>query len=204
MAVIPQQLLDEINALKAEGDYDAALKKVNNLLVRDPSNEEALFQVADIEYRRGEIGKAEKPIDFLLHSNEKDPMWWYIKGVLEMEKTNRWVAKKHLLKALDLIENDNPEILRCYGLCEYWSGNREKWFGHIIKALEANENDAEVILNLIELSLLEKKFGQAKKYVKYFHKHKQNLQIFDRTVEYYEEKVSIFEEFLEWSDSLLK
>lgn len=55
MSVIPQQLLEEIDGLKAAGEYDEALKKVNSMLVRDPSNEEALFQVADIEYRRGEI-----------------------------------------------------------------------------------------------------------------------------------------------------
>lgn len=110
-----------------------------------------------------------------------------------MEKTNRTVAKKHLLKALELIEIDNPEILRCYGLCEYRSGNREKGFTYLLKALEANKADAEVILNLIELSLLEKKYNQAKKYIAYFHDHKSELQIFDRTVAYYEEKIEIFE-----------
>jgi len=199
MAVIPQELLSEIDALKSVWKYDDALRKVNNLLVRDPSNQEALFQVADIEYRRGEIGKAEKPIDFLLHNRDKDPMAWYIKWVLEMEKTNRKEAKKYLQKALKLLEIENPEIMRCYGLCEYRSGNREKWINCLQKALEINETDAEVILNLIELSLLEKKINLAKKYIKYYHKNRDRLHVFDRSVSYYDEKVAIFEEFLQGS-----
>jgi len=50
----------------------------------------------------------------------------YVKGVLEMEKNNRKAAKKYLQMALSLTDYDNHEIMRCYGLCEYWYGNREK------------------------------------------------------------------------------
>jgi hypothetical protein len=58
------------------------------VLSQDPKNKEALYQVADIQYRKGEISKAEKPINFLLHDYERDPMGYYIKGVLEMEKSS--------------------------------------------------------------------------------------------------------------------
>jgi len=43
-----------------------------------------------------------------------------------MEKNNRLEAKKYLQRALVLTEAKNHEIVRCYGLCEYWYGNREK------------------------------------------------------------------------------
>jgi DNA-binding SARP family transcriptional activator len=76
---IPHIVLEEIEQLKSEGEYDKALRKVNGLLSRDPTNREALYQVADIEYRRGEITKAEKPVDFLLQSQSDDAMGWYIK-----------------------------------------------------------------------------------------------------------------------------
>ena len=202
MSIIPKQIIDEIDTLKAEWRYEEALKKVNNLLVHDPSNDEALFQVADIEYRRWEIWKAEKPIDFLLHRKDKDPMAWYIKWVLEMEKTNRKLAKKHLKKALSFIESENPEIVRCYWLCEYRSWNREKGFACLQRALEINKNDAEVILNLIEVSLLEKKKWLAKRYIQYYYDHKDDIQVFDRAISYYNEKVKIFEEFLKWSNKI--
>lgn len=189
-------MLEEIEALKQQGKYDEALSRVNSLLVRDPKNKEALYQVADIEYRRWEILKAEKPVDFLLDSYDEDAMWWYIKGVLEMEKTQRSIAKKYFKKAISMLEGDNPEILRCYWLCEYRSWNREQWITYLIKSYKINEFDAEVILNLIEISILEKKSTQAKKYIKHYHEHREKLNCFDRELSYYDEKVDLFEKFL--------
>ncbi len=196
MATIPNILLEEIEQLKAKWLYDKALKKVNGLLVRDPTNREALFQVADIEYRKGEISKAEKPVDFLIKSNEKDPMSRYIKWVLEMEKTNRSEAKMNFKKALDMLDQDNPEIMRCYGLCEYWSGNREEWMTFLMESHQVNALDAEVILNIIEISILEQDSKTALEYVEYYRKHKDKLQCFDRDIKYYEDKIVLFEEFL--------
>jgi hypothetical protein len=43
-----------------------------------------------------------------------------------MEKNNRKEAKTFLQKALILTHAENHEIIRCYGLCEYRYGNREK------------------------------------------------------------------------------
>jgi hypothetical protein len=53
-------------------------------------------------------------------------MSYYIKGVLEMEKTHWKEAKGYFKKTLELMEQDNPEVMRCYGLCEYRAGNREE------------------------------------------------------------------------------
>lgn len=170
---------------------------VNNVLSQDPRNKEALYQIADIQYRKGEITKAEKPINFLLHDYERDPMGYYIKGVLEMEKTHRSSAKKYLKQALNLMDHDNPEIMRCYGLCEYWSGNREAGIQHVEKAFEENKLDAEIILNLVEMYVLEKRFSQAKKYIAYFRSiEASSLQCFDRDVSYYQNKLALFEEYL--------
>jgi len=196
MSTIPQIVLDEIEQLKAQWKYDEALKKVNNLLVRNPTNREALYQVADIEYRRWEISKAEKPVDFLMQSNNDDAMSWYIKGVLEMEKTNRWEAKKLFKQALEKLEWDNPEIMRCYGLCEYRSGNREEGITYLNKSHKVNPLDAEVLLNIIEISILEKDTKNAKKFVEYYHTHKDELQCFDREINYYNDKITLFEQYL--------
>jgi len=196
MSSIPQIVLDEIETLKAQGKYDQALKKVNGLLSRDPTNREALYQVADIEYRRWEISKAEKPVDFLLKSKNDDAMSRYIKGVLEMEKTNRSLAKENFQTALDMLEQDNPEIMRCYGLCEYRSGNREEGMRYLLESHKINALDAEVILNIIEISILEQDAPRAQQYVKYYHTHKDKLQCFDRNLSYYDDKITLFEEYL--------
>ena len=65
---IPDAVIDEIEELKELGKFDEAMRAINAILVKDPHNEDALLQVADIQYRKWEIGKADKAIDFL---NEK-------------------------------------------------------------------------------------------------------------------------------------
>ena len=194
---IPESLIDEIEELKELWKFDEAIKKVNTILFRDPNNEDALLQVTDIQYRKGEIGKASKAIDFLnAKKNNADPLWLYIKGVLEMEKNHRLEAKKYLQQALELTKAENHEIIRCYGLCEYRYGNREKWINLLKDAFHVNNTDAEVIYNLIELYILEHKYKKAKDMIKYFYKHRDKLQTIDKSMEFYDSKISLFEKFI--------
>ncbi len=195
--MIPEPLLAKIEAYKKAWKFKDALKVVNTVLTKDPSDKEALFQVADIEYRQGEIKRAEKPIDFLLQGAKEDAMSHYVKGVLEMEKT-QWVkAKEYFKTALTLMHEDNPEIMRCYGLCEYRSGNREDGIEYLRKALLANKLDAEIILNLIEVLILEKERVEAQKYIDHYEKYKPKLQYFDRDLSYYDDKIRIFADYVE-------
>ena len=90
MVYIPEALIEEIEELKDLGKFDEAIQLVNKILSRDPSNEDAILQIADIQYRRGEIGKADKAVDFLnAQKKNNDPLWLYIKGLLEMEITGK-------------------------------------------------------------------------------------------------------------------
>lgn len=194
---IPNQLLDEIEQLKTLGKFDDAMKKINTVLFRDPNNEDALLQVTDIQYRQGEIGKASKAIDFLnAKKNHEDPLWLYIKGVLEMEKNNWLDAKRYLQKALELTKWENHEILRCYGLCEYWYGNREKGINFLKDSFIINNKDAEVVFNLIEIYMLEHNYKKAKSMISYFHKNHDKLQTIDKEIGFYETKILLFEKFI--------
>ncbi len=196
-AYIPEQLLDEIEQLKELNKFDEAIKKINTILVKDPSNEDALLQVTDIQYRQGEIGKAAKAIDFLnAKKNHEDPLGLYIKWVLEMEKNNWIDAKKYLKKALELTKAENHEIIRCYGLCEYRYGNREKWINLLKDSFSLNNKDAEVIYNLIEIYILEQNYKKAKSMISYFYKHHKNIQTIDKEIWYYDNKIALFEKFI--------
>ncbi len=197
MNYVPQSLVDEIEQLKDLWKFDDAIKKINSILFKDPSNEEALLQVADIQYRRGEISKAGKAIDFLnAKRKNEDPLGLYIKWILEMEKNHRLEAKKYLQKALELTHAENHEIMRCYGLCEYRYGNREKWLGLLKDSFSLNNKDAEVIYNLIELYILEHKYAKAKSMIDYYHRNHEKLQTIDKEISYYDKKVSLLERFV--------
>lgn len=193
---IPQVCLDEIEQLKNSGRFDEAVRKVNMILTKDPSNEDALLQIADIEYRRGEIQKAGKAVDFLNAMKTNDPLGLYIKGILEMEKNNWKEARDYLKKARDLTDGDNHEIIRCYGLCEYWYGNREKGMEYLKDAFEMNTRDAEVIYNIIQLEMLEHNYTEARKMITYFYDVHDELKVVDKPLDWYDKKVALFEKFL--------
>lgn len=197
MNYTPQSLIDKIEQLKDLWKFDEAIKKINNILFKDPSNEEALLQVADIQYRRWEISKAGKAIDFLnAKKKSEDPLVLYIKWILEMEK-NHWLeAKKYLQKALELTKAENHEIMRCYGLCEYRYGNREKWLELLKDSFSLNNKDAEVIYNLIELYILEHKYSKAKTMIEYYYRNHWKLQTIDKEITYYDKKISLLERFI--------
>ncbi|MCF7834607.1 hypothetical protein K9M48_00930 [Candidatus Gracilibacteria bacterium] len=197
MNYTPQSLIDEIEKLKELGKFDDAINKINSILFRDPNNEEALLQVADIQYRKGEISKAGKAIDFLnAKKNNEDPLGLYIKGILEMEKNHRLEAKKYLQKALELTKAENHEIMRCYGLCEYRYGNREKGLGLLKDSFTLNNKDAEVIYNLIELYILERKYSKAKSMIEYYYRNHGKLQTIDKEITYYDKKITLLERFI--------
>jgi len=197
MNYVPESVLEKIEQLKIDGNYDEALHLANQILMKDPRNEDALFQVADIQYLKWEIGNAEKSVDFLLNIKwNKDPVSLYVKWVLEMEKTNWAEAKKYLRKALEIVNFENPEMLRCYALSEYWLGNREKGIDFLEKAYEINKLDAEIIYNMIEIYLLEKKHNKAKKMIEYYYQNKWELSLFWRPIEFYDEKIDLFNQYL--------
>lgn len=194
---IPTQVLQEIEELKKSGRFDEAIRVVNTILSKDPSNEDALLQIADIQYQKGEIEKADKAVNFLNAKKKNDPLGLYIKGVLEMEKNNRENAKTILKKALDLTHGDNHEIIRCYGLCEYWYGNREKGIDYIKTSFKMNNKDAEVIYNLIQLYMLEHDYQNAKKMIDYFNMEHENLIVVDKDMNRYDRKITLFTKAIE-------
>ena len=197
MVYIPEELIDEIEELKELWKYDEAIRIVNSILMRDPKNEDAILQIADIQYRRWEIGKADKAVDFLnAQKNNNDPLGLYIKWLLEMEKNNWKDARKYLLKAMEMTNASNHEILRCYGLCEYWYGNREKGLSFVKDAFAIDNKDAEVVYNLIQLYILEQEYKKAQEMIAYFNKNKSSLKFVDKELDFYQSKISLFEKFI--------
>lgn len=194
---IPDLLLEEVETLKQEGKYQEAMTIVNGLLQKNPISQTALLQVADIQYRQWEMGKAAKAIDFLnSKTDNKDPMGLYIKGVLEMEKNNRWEARIYLRQALEITEAKNHEVLRCCGLSEYRYWNREKWINLLKDAFSLCKKDPELICNLIQVYILEKEYKNAQQMIKYYNTNIERLEIIDKSPEYYEQKIDMFSEFL--------
>ena len=181
---VGEDFISKIQNLKKQGKYIEALNLVNQMLSKDPTNEELLMLVTDLQYSMWELDKASKPIEFLLkYKWEYDHMVCYAKWVLEMEKTNWEEARKYLKQANILTWEQNPEILRCYWLAEYWYWNKEKWIQLLEKAnYVAAKQDAEILYNLIEIYLLERQYNKAKKIMDYFEANKDRLKYFEKWI----------------------
>lgn len=58
------------------------------------------------------------------------------------------------------------------------------------------DNDPELICNLVQVYILEKKYKSAEKMIKYYYKNLDRLEIIDKSLEYYQHKIAMFNEFL--------
>ena len=191
---IPEEVLDEIAKLTDEWKYDEAIEMVNKILTRDPKNEQALLMIADIQYRQGNMDWADKAVTFLNSTKKDDPLWLYVKWLLEMEKNNWAEARTYLKKAMQLTNSENHEIMRCYWLSEYRYGNREKWRD----LLKQDSLDAEVIYNIIQLSILDEDYEESEEMISYYYDNHAGLKIVDKPIEWYDKKVALFEKYLWW------
>lgn len=189
---ITSQFQDEIFMLKKSWEYEKAIEKLNSILSSDPTNEFALLEIADIKYQMWDIESAEKPVDFLLTQQTfwDESLKYYVKWAIELDKQNFSQSKKYLKKALEICEFENSEILRCYGLAEYRSWNREKWIDFVEKAFDKNNLDAEIILNLIELYTLSSKIKLAKKIISHYEKNHKKIETFDKEISYYDTRLN--------------
>ena len=193
---VPDELLDKIIKLTEAWNYDEAIKMVNKILAKDPKNEQALLMITDIQYRQWNIDWADKAVNFLNSTKKDDPLWLYVKWLLEMEKNNWKDARSYLKKAMQVTNWENHEIMRCYGLSEYRYGNREKWRDFLRKAFNQDSLDVEVIYNIIQLSILDEDYKESWDMILFFHDHHSELKIVDKPIEWYDKKIALLEKYL--------
>ena len=195
---VPQEILDEIYKLTEEGNYNEAIKIVNNILAKDPKNEQALLMITDILYRQWNMDWADKAVSFLNSTKKDDPLWLYVKWLLEMERNHWKEARSYLKKAMELTNWENYEIVRCYWLSEYRYGNREKWRDFLRKAFKQDCLDAQILYDIIQLSILDEDYDEWSEMISFFHNHHSELKIVDKPLERYDKKIALFEKFMWW------
>ena len=193
---IPEELEKEILELAESGKYDEAISLVNKILTRDPTNEQALLMVTDIQYRKWNMDWADKAVTFLNSRKKDDPLGLYVKWLLEMEKNNWKEARSYLKKAMQITNWENHEIVRCYWLSEYRYGNREKWREFLRKAFKQDCLDAEVLYNIIQLAILDEDYDESDEMIRFFYDHHWELKVVDKPIEWYDKKIVLFEKFM--------
>ncbi len=97
---------------------------------------------------------------------------------------------------MEMTNGTNHEILRCYGLCEYWYGNRSKGLDYVKDAFAIDNKDAEIVYNLIQMYILEQEYKKAQEMISYFNKYQDSFKFIDKKPDFYQTKISLFEKFI--------
>ncbi len=64
---------------------------------------------------------------------------------------------------------------------------------HILeRAHDLRPMDAEILYNLIELYLLERRFKKAKECIAFFHEHHKDLDMYEKKITFYKNKIKLF------------
>jgi hypothetical protein len=64
------------------------------------------------------------------------------------------------------------------------------------KAFKQNSLDAEVVYNIIQLSILDEDYEESQEMISYYHENHEGLKIVDKPIEWYDKKIALFEKYL--------
>ncbi len=195
MSYVNKEFFGKISNLIAEKKYQDAIQLTNQYLKDDPNNGDLLITISQIHYMIGDYDKSSKPVDFMLHQDPDNPMYWYIKWCIEYKQSNWQQAKDHLKNALKMTWFCNLEVMRMYAMSEFYYGNQEKWLDLVRYVFDSGmryKHDPEVITDLISIYIIMEKPLKAKSMIDYYNKHHDKMYSIDKDILYYDNIVKRF------------
>lgn len=193
MSYIHKDFFDTVTKMIATKRYQDAIQITNQYLKDDPNNKDLLITISQIHYLIGDYDKSSKPVDFMLHQDPNNPMYWYIKWCIEYKKSNRQDAKNHLKQALKMTWFANLEVMRMYALAEFYYGNQEKWLElvrYVFDSWSRYKHDPEIITDLISIYTTIGKPIKAKSMIEYYNKHHDKMYCIDKDIMYYDDIIN--------------
>jgi len=139
--------LEEAEQLKLNGQHEEALRILEELLVEDPANSSALEEVADNELSLERFDRAEAAAKRAITIDPQSYMGHYILGYLYTIR-NEWEKAINKLREANILQPNNPEILRCLGWALFSTGKRTQGIVTMERALNL---DSENPLTLCDL-----------------------------------------------------
>lgn len=193
MNYVHKEFFENVSKMIAVKKYHDAIQLTNQYLKNDPNNKDLLIVISQIHYMIGDYDKSSKPVDFMLHQDPNNPMYWYIKWCIEYKQW-RWLsAKDHLKAALKMTWFTNLEVMRMYALAEFNYGNQEKWLELIRYVFDSGaryKNDPEIIIDLISIYTVIEKPVRAKSMIDYYNKHHDKMYCIDKDIMYYDKIIN--------------
>lgn len=153
-------LLDEARSLKFEARHEEALGILEELLIADPNNVEALEEVADNELSLGQYERAEQAAKSVLILDPRSCNAHYIVGFVASQK-ERWSDSVTSLKLANASEPNDPEILRCLGWSLFSLGEEVEGLVTLERALNLEPENPLILCDLGVVCLKLRDFTKA-------------------------------------------
>lgn len=138
--------------LLREGDYDAAIAVLEQVLRRDPDNEYAYFFLGCAHFEKGAFDRALKAYVLAL---EKAPR--YVGAMVHLGHTLRMLGRYdqalRMGQQVFLIDKNDPDALYLMGLTHYARGDEAAAAGYLTRFLETNPEVevAQEVRGLLEI-----------------------------------------------------
>lgn len=156
-----QDIFRQAEDLKMDGKYSEAIALLEELLVTDPKNVEALEEIADNELSLEHYARAAVAAQSAIDIDKESYTGYYILGFVASHK-ERWTQSVEMLRIANGLKHNNPEILRCLGWALFSSGDTVDGVVTLERALNLDAGNPLTLCDLGVVYLRMNNFIKAK------------------------------------------
>jgi len=155
-------LLVEAEKLKTSGQFNEAIKMLQQIIVSEHNFAEAYEELADNYLSLREINRAEKALNQALHLNADSPNAHYLLGFLYSVE-QKWIKSVEELELADNLFPNHPEILRCLGWSIYNQNRKNQGLAVLERSQSLNPADPNILCDLGVCYMNSSNFDKAEK-----------------------------------------
>jgi tetratricopeptide (TPR) repeat protein len=155
------QRLEEAEKLKMEGQHEAAIEILEQLVLEDPSLVSALEEIADNELSLERYDRSQRAAERALDLDPESYTAEYILGFLSSQEEDWPSAVRHLQHA-NYLKANNSEIIRCLGWALFNGNHRTQGIVTLERALNLDRNNPLTLCDLGVAYLQARNFPKAK------------------------------------------
>ncbi len=160
MAIAIQNLIEEADKRKLNGQHDEAIQICESILHENLDCVEAYEEIGDNYLSLRKFDRAMKALKRAITLDPTSPNAHYLLGFTHSAMSNWSISVDHLETA-DYLQPNHPEILRCLGWSVFHTGNRKKGLILLERSLALSPNDPLVLCDLAICYLNDKNFDRS-------------------------------------------
>ena len=155
-------LLEQAEDLKFNGQFDAAIKILQQIIIVEPTCTEAYEELGDNYLSTRELKKSEKALKQALKLDSHSANAHYLMGFL-LSLQEKWGKSVEELEQADSMFPNHPEILRCLGWSFYNNNRKAQGVAVLERSAELNPEDPSTLCDLGVCYMNSLQYEKAKK-----------------------------------------